>query len=184
MLLHIAYRIDIKKWRVSSEEDKTLLSSKKKEVHDRFKAELGLKVDEPKQGAGNTNEGNTARSAITDGEIFADICGLDRYLDCPWTLNPLDSIAWKRLNALCSCTMVQNACECPCSATTRSKSIVCSSMLQIGMMSEEAQEARNKDNKHFREKHTRNTSRVDTMHDVFLRLMVTGDIAICSASLK
>ena len=55
-------------------------------------------------------------------------------------------------------------------------------MLPIGMMSEEAQEG--KDNKHFREKHARKTSRVDTMHDVFLRLMVTGDIAISSGSLK
>ena len=45
-------------------------------------------------------------------------------------------------------------------------------------MSEEAQEARNKDNKMFRLKHARKTSRTDNMSDVFHRLMVTGDIII------
>ena len=45
-----------------------------------LKAELGLKVDEPKQGAGNTNDGNTARRAFQDEKTFADICGLDESL--------------------------------------------------------------------------------------------------------
>ena len=50
------------------------------------------------------------------------------------------------------------------------------------MMSEEAQEARNKDNKLFRLRYARKTSRVHTMSDVFHRLMVTGDIVISSKS--
>ena len=52
------------------------------------------------------------------------------------------------------------------------------------MMSEEAQEARNKDNKSYRRQHARKTSRTHTMSDVFHRLMVTGDIVISSKSLK
>ena len=43
MLIHIAYRIPVKKWRVSSENEKSLVAARKKEIHDRFKAELGLK---------------------------------------------------------------------------------------------------------------------------------------------
>ena len=62
--------------------------------------------------------------------------------------------------------------------------ILASSALPIGMMSEEAQEARNKDNKVFRMRHARKTSRVDTMSDVFHRLMVTGDIIVSSRSLN
>ena len=57
-------------------------------------------------------------------------------------------------------------------------------MLPVGIMSEEAQEARNKDNKSFREKHARKTSRIDNISDVFHRLMVTGDIVISSRSVK
>ena len=57
-------------------------------------------------------------------------------------------------------------------------------MLSVGMMREEAQEARNKDNKSFREKHARKTSRIDNISDVFHRLMVTGDIIISSRSVK
>ena len=80
MLIHIAYRIPVKKWRVSSENEKSLVAARKKEIHDRFKAELGLKVDEPKQGAGNSNDGNIARRAFEDGKMFADICGLNEAL--------------------------------------------------------------------------------------------------------
>ncbi len=62
--------------------------------------------------------------------------------------------------------------------------ILSSSCLPIGMMSKEAQEARNKDNKAFWMKHSRKTSRVHTMSDVFHRLMVTGNIVISSKSTK
>ena len=47
MMIHISYRLPVKKWRVTSQEDKALVAARKQEVHDRFKAELGLKVDEP-----------------------------------------------------------------------------------------------------------------------------------------
>ena len=50
MLLNIGYRIPVKKLRVSSEAEKSLVAARKKEIQDRFKSELGLKVDEPKQG--------------------------------------------------------------------------------------------------------------------------------------
>ena len=60
--------------------------------------------------------------------------------------------------------------------------IISSSVLPIGMMSEEAQEARNKDSKLFRLKYARKMSRMHTMSDVFHRLMVTGDIVISSKS--
>ena len=53
---------------------------RQKEIHDRFKAELGLKVDEPKQGAANTNDGNTARRAFQAEKTFAVICGLNETL--------------------------------------------------------------------------------------------------------
>ncbi|XP_030849802.1 uncharacterized protein LOC115927723 [Strongylocentrotus purpuratus] len=73
MCIHIAYRITIKKWRVSTENDKAVVAAQKKKIHDRFKEEMGLKVDEPKQGSGNTNDGNTALRAFQEEDTFADI---------------------------------------------------------------------------------------------------------------
>lgn len=197
MLIHISYRIDIKKWRVSSEQDKVLLASKKKDVHDKFKSEMGLKVDEPKQGSGNSNDGNTARRAFKDEDCFADICGLDKslihrlhmILIAISSKLPLDSEKFGKYCIETAELLIELYpwFKMPVSVHVlliHGEQIVRSSMLPIGMMSEEAQEARNKDNKHFREKHARKTSRTDTMNDVFLRLMVTGDIVISSRSLK
>lgn len=46
------------------------------------------------------------------------------------------------------------------------------------MLSEEAQEARNKDCKRFREDYTRKFSRLCTMEDLFHLLLVTSDPVI------
>ena len=62
--------------------------------------------------------------------------------------------------------------------------ISASSIIPIGTMSEEAQEAQNKDNKLFRLQHARKTSQTDSMSDVIHRLMVTGDIVISSKSIN
>ena len=152
MMIHISYRLPVKKWRVTSQEDKALVAARKQEVHDRFKAELGLKVDEPKQGAGNTNDGNTARRAFQDEKTFADICGLDKSLVHRFHIIliaiscklPLDSekfgafcwetaellielYPWIRIPVSVHILLIQGA------------AILSSSMLTVGMMSDEAQ---------------------------------------------
>ena len=38
MMIHISYRLPVKKWRVTSQENKALVAARKQEVHDRFKA--------------------------------------------------------------------------------------------------------------------------------------------------
>lgn len=197
MLLHIGYRISVEKWRVSSEADKSSVAARKKEIQDRFKSELGLKVDQPKQGSGNTNDGNTARRAFHEEEIFADICGLD--VDIVHRLHViLTAVSCKsEIDSIKFGTYCHETAELliqlypwykmPVSVhilLVHGGVILSSSVLPIGMMSEEAQEARNKDNKMYRRKHARKTSRVDNMSDVFHRLMVTGDIVISSISLK
>lgn len=52
--------------------------------------------------------------------------------------------------------------------------------LPIGQLSEDAQEARNKDIRSYREKHARKCSREKTMEDVFNRLLVSSDPLISS----
>lgn len=65
-LLHIAYRIEIKKWQIRGPENKARLEERKKTIQKLFKRELGLIVDKPKSGAVNTNVGNTARGFFSD----------------------------------------------------------------------------------------------------------------------
>jgi len=58
-------------------------------------------------------------------------------------------------------------------------SIAASFMIPIGQLSEEAQEAKNKD-KHFRENHIRKTSREDINLDIFHCLLLSSDPLISS----
>lgn len=54
--------------------------------------------------------------------------------------------------------------------------------LPIGMFSEEAMEARNKDFRNIRNDHARKFSRQETMTDLFHTLLYTSDILISSIS--
>lgn len=58
--------------------------------------------------------------------------------------------------------------------------IIENALLPIGLLSEEAQEARNKDIKKYGEHHTRKISRVKTMEDLFNNLLVSSDLYISS----
>ena len=53
------------------------MKRKKGEIKDRFRAELSLLVDSPRQGFGNTNTGNTARRAFSSAEKFGDIIDVE-----------------------------------------------------------------------------------------------------------
>lgn len=61
-----------------------------------------------------------------------------------------------------------------------STEVVKSSLLPIGQLSEEAQEARNKDCRRFREHHTRKRSRIATNTDLLHMLLLTSDPLINS----
>lgn len=61
MILHISYNLSFQTWSATSEEKKRLKQEKKVEVQKRFREELGLNIDKPRQGTGNSNDGNTAR---------------------------------------------------------------------------------------------------------------------------
>lgn len=60
-LLHIAYRLEIKSWQVRGSENKCNVQRRKTIIQEKFRSEMGLLVDMPKQSCGNTNDGNTAR---------------------------------------------------------------------------------------------------------------------------
>lgn len=76
-LLHISYKLDIKKWEARSKEEKTSVKLRSEEIKRKFKIDMGLIVDKPKPGFGFTNDGNTARRFFGDPELSAQITGLD-----------------------------------------------------------------------------------------------------------
>lgn len=61
-----------------------------------------------------------------------------------------------------------------------SAEVIKSALLPIGQLSEEAQEARHKDCRRFREHHTQKTSRSTTNRDLLNMLFITSDPVINS----
>ncbi|KAG8237915.1 hypothetical protein J437_LFUL018024 [Ladona fulva] len=76
-LLHISYKIDVKKWKCYQEEDKSSIQERKNKIKLEFRKKLGLVIDCPKQGFGSSNDGNTARKFFDNASVSASITGLD-----------------------------------------------------------------------------------------------------------
>lgn len=80
-ILHLAYKLPVKKWNVRlTAEEKELVNNKKKEIQENFNQQLGLLVDIPKANFGNTNDGNTSRRFFEEYDISAAITGVDKDL--------------------------------------------------------------------------------------------------------
>ncbi|CAH0402733.1 unnamed protein product [Chilo suppressalis] len=61
-------------------EDKQKLNEKKKQIQEDFKSECGLLIHVVQQGAGTTNDGNTARRFFSNADTSARITCLDKDL--------------------------------------------------------------------------------------------------------
>ena len=142
-------------------------------IQQRFREELGLIVDKPKQGGyGSSNDGNTARRFFENWAISARITEVDEDLI-------------QRFYIVCqviSCGYkidIQKFEDYSIILIHGSK-IIESSLLPIGQMSEKAQEACNKYIKNYRENFARKCSRETNMEDIFHRLLITSDPVITS----
>lgn len=192
--LHISYRIDIKVWQVRGDKLKVAFADRKKRVQAILWERLGLIVDRPKPGGfGTMNGGNTARRAFKNPILLAECLGLHSELlkniqtilialSCHMPIDP------PRFDALCSRTAEIYVTNYPMPSTVykiliHGADILRTSILPVGMLGEEASEARNKDYKNFRLFHSRKTSRKDTLKDLFYRVMDTSDPIISSMSL-
>lgn len=76
-LLHVAYKLPLKTWQARGEENKQLYETTKKVIREKFKNQLGLIVDKPKPGYGNSNDGNTARRFFENADVSSSITGVD-----------------------------------------------------------------------------------------------------------
>lgn len=196
-LLHIAYRLDVKKWQIRKIADKNIVETTKNRIQKELKLKLGLLVDVVKPGFGTTNDGNTASRFFENYKVTAQITGLDesfikrikvilQVISCGQATNIdafrkyLEDTAnlyvklypWYYMPASLHKLLIHGA------------DIVESASLPIGMLSEEALEARNKDLRKYRECHTRKFSRLQTIIDLFHTLLYSSDPLISNMSKK
>lgn len=91
-LLKVSYRLDLQEKKLTADE-KQQLTARKKEIQKEFKESLGLRVDQPRQGFGNTNDGNMARAFFRQSAKSAEITGLVGEIIIRTILKALSSIA-------------------------------------------------------------------------------------------
>lgn len=192
-LLHLSYKLDVKKWQVRAAEDKEKVSRNKKRIQEAFKEHLGLIVDKPKQGYGSSNDGNTARRFFENSAISSAITGVDENIILSFRNILLVLSSGFKINCekfkLYAITVAKNFVRLypwyfmPTTLhkiLIHSYIVISSAILPIGQLSEEAQEARNKDIRNYREGFSRKFSRTQNMEDIFYRLLVSSDPYISS----
>ena len=155
--MHISYRHGIEKWQVR-DENRQVFNERKQEVQQRFWETMSLLVDKLKaNSSGSTNDGNTARRAFGQPELFARITNVDQSLihnfkiilisfTCQQVLN------LKKFETFCFDTANFNMTKYPWfpmpatihKVLIHAKQILENSVLPAGYFGEEASEARNK----------------------------------------
>lgn len=187
-LLHLSYKMDFKQWQARGKENKEKLANTKKRIQDLFFKEMGLVVDRPKPGFGSTNDGNTARRFFENPSKSSEITGVDKELISRFRIILLTISSGYHLKTdsfrnYCHDTAKRFIELYPwyCMPTSVHKILIHSSdiisyfMVPIGQLGEEAQEARNKDIKRYREFHSRKFSRKQNMEDIFHNLLISSD---------
>lgn len=195
-ILHIGYKQDVRSFQVKKADaiSKHLVEIRTQQVKDSFLTELGLKVDRPTSG-GTTNTGNLVRKAFTNSEITARICGVSTVL-----VSNLDTIRRafssgcpidpEELQKICQATLIQYNLDAGWYSLSptlhrvlvHGKEIVQATPLPIGITSEEGSEANTKFARQYLKHHTRKTSNMNTIVDLFNRLMDISDPLIISFS--
>lgn len=193
-LLHLAYKAPLKKWQARSTDEKQLVKETKERIQKSFREEMGLLVDIPKVGFGNSNDGNTSRRFFNDPESSSRITGIDislikRFNTILEVLSSGFNIDHEKFDSFAQTTAkmyVELYRWHPMSPTVHKilmhgAEVIEQAILPIGQLSEEASEARNKHLRKYRIDFARKFSRIDCNRDVLNRLLLTSDPLIsCS----
>ena len=191
-LLKIGYKQDFKQHRVTKE-NSSKFEERKLLVKKAFKRELNLIVDSGSD-PGKTLSGNVARKAFENPVVFAQIIGVS-----PMLVSNLDVI-WrtkyqingKEFEVFCKQTLSIYMSEVGWynipptihKILVHGRDIVDACPVALGLTSEECSEANNKFIRKFLLQHTRKTSHLDKMNDLFHRLMAVSDPCLLSKSFK
>lgn len=192
-VLHISYRLTFQRWACKEEQHKQHLASAKSRIQNQLRNELGILVDLIKQGSGNTNDGNTARTFSENYEKVSKITNFDQdllkrfyvILQLIASEREIDIPKFKEYmyNTAVRYVILYSWYYMPASLhkiLLHGADIIDSFDIPIGKLSEEAQEARNKDFKMYRTSHSRKFSRIDTNEDILHSLLFTSDPYITS----
>lgn len=149
---------------------------------------MGLNIDVVKQGVGTTNDGNSARRFFENPHKVSIITGLDETLIEKFSVilqvissgQPVDHIKFgeyclktaERYISLYKWYYMPSSVH---KLLIHGAEIIQHAIVPIGQLSEEAQEARNKDFKHFREWNSRKCSRKATNEDILNNLLLSSD---------
>lgn len=205
LLLNVSYRIPLKKWRINKGNETFLerqraIREEFKKIGLRISEPLPsggncifLLYREVDPfififSSGNTNDGNTARRFFQDPETTARITGLEvdivrRVATLLCALSSKLEIDVKSFETYAEETRklyVHYYDYYPLSPSVHrilvhGSEIISHCEIPIGLLSEEAQERRNKSIRKFREHHSRQFSRLANIEDVFRRLLLTSD---------
>lgn len=192
-ILHLAYNMPFKKWAVKDEKMKMIKQENKKRIQKEFKEKMNLRVDEVQQGTGTSNDGNTSRRFFSNPSLVAEITSVDedlidrfriilQIITCGQKINSkmFKDFSWETAKLYVS---KYSWYYMPCTVhkvLIHGNVIIEAAVLPLGMLSEEAEEARNKDYRKFRLMFSRKCSRVATNTDVIQRLLVSSDPFITS----
>lgn len=187
-VLHLSYRIPIQKWQARSVEEKKIVEDTKKNIQRKFKDELGLIVDVPKQGFGTSNDGNTARRFFSDAETASRITGVDielikRFkviLEVITSGHRIDDKKFQTYADETARLYVSLYNWHPMTPTVHKvlvhgATIIKKALVPIGQLSEEAAEARNKHFRLYRAKYSRKSNREACNRDVLNWLLLSSD---------
>ena len=193
-VLHLSYRLSIKKWQVRGT-DKPEVEARKLKIQSELRKEMGILVDIPMAGSGNTNNGNTARRFFSQPDLVSRITGVSEALIYNFSVILRALTSGYEINIDAFSSFAMKSAEMfvqlypwfymPSSIhkiLIHGAAIIKHVSLPIGMMSEEALEARNKDCRNIREHHSRKNNRTNTMEDVMHALLVSSDPLITSLS--
>jgi hypothetical protein len=194
-LLKMGYKQDFKQHRVTKEHS-AKFEARKLIVKEAFKRELNLIVDSGSD-PGKTLSGNVARKAFANPIVFAQIIGVSPMLvsnlDVIWrTMASSYQINGREFEEFCKQTLDIYLSEVGWfnipptihKILVHGRAIVDACPVALGLTSEESSEANNKFIRKFLLQHTRKTSHLDTMTDLFHRLMAVSDPCLLSKSLK
>lgn len=193
-IIHIAYRIPIQNWQIRGEH-KEIAQQTKRKIQLELKEKMGILVDIPTKGSGNTNTGNTARIFFQHPILASTVTGVKvelikrfgiilRTMACGYAVNieAFRIYAWNTAELFVSEYPWFYMPPSVHKILIHGADIIEKVSLPIGMMSEEALEARNKDFRSYRLNHTRKNSRLNTMEDLIHTLLVSSDPIITSKS--
>lgn len=193
MLFHVACKMDTKKWSSRQKENKEKQAERKKLLQQNLRDKLGILIDVIKQGVGTTNNGNMARKFFSDPEKTASILNLDPTLVRRFAIILQTISSGEKINISAFDDFAKKTAEVfvemygwyylPATVHKllfHGADIIKTFLVPIGMLSEEALEARHKEFRKIRENHTRKCSREACNEDILKQFLITSDPFISS----